>query len=229
MTLRHQRGFERRDGVGDHANTAGPHVAKRSGVPFRAGEHQIHVARQLALELVDAAGLPAQALALPPWRRIGETVHDLRLDVVRVQDQPRDGLDPLDLRPGQRGVRVIEVDEVEPLRRQYLFEHRRKPAVPAIASGAAENEAHAFGEERIDGTHPFHDMDPALEHAIERLEVLAGARPGEDGGVECLVECAEHRQRSQRPARVRGQGHPGKQGEYAGALRRVGFVHSVPP
>ena len=124
---------------------------------------------------------------------------------------------------------MIEVDEVEVLRLHYVFEHRGKPAVPAIARRAAENEAHAFGEERIDGPHPLDDMHSSLEHAIERLEVLAGTRPGEDGGVECLIERADHRQRAQRSASIRGQGHPGKQGEYAGALRRVGFVHSVPP
>ena len=74
VTLSHQRGLGRRDGAGNHANTAGPHVAKRSGVLVRAGEYQVHVAGQLALELVDAARLPSQALALPPRRSIGEAL-----------------------------------------------------------------------------------------------------------------------------------------------------------
>ena len=51
---------------------------------------------------------------------------------MRVEDESRVWLQPLDPRPGRGGVRMIEMDEVEPLGLQQLLQHRGKPAVAAV-------------------------------------------------------------------------------------------------
>src|SRR5439155_23749758 len=168
--------------------------AKRLGVLLGAGEDEIHVAGEVALELVDARSLPAQALAVPYRGGLREGLHELRFQVVSVEHQPRFRLQALDLRPGQRGMRVVEMDEVELLRLEEALEHRRKPSVAAIASGATEDEAHPFGEDRVQGTHPVGDVHTPLEQAIERMSIFSGPRPGETSGLESLVASAHHRQ-----------------------------------
>jgi len=95
---------------------------------------------------------------------------------MRVEDESRVWLQPLDLRPGGSGVRMIEVDEVVPLGFQQLPQHRGKPAVPAVPGGQPGNHSRRLVQQRRDRGRPREQMNASLEQSREHAALSFSCR-----------------------------------------------------
>ena len=213
---------KRGDGVWHHAHAASTHRPERGGILLGAGEDQVEDARKFPLQLADAGRLPAQRLALPVRRRTSEPLDDLRLHVVGVEDQPRVRLQPLHLPPRQRGVRVIEVDDVEPVRLQQPLQRRGEPAIATVPSRQPAGHSRRLVQQRRDWVRMPDHMNSALEQCREHVVLLILTSASHDSEAEGSVERAQDAQGTKRTAGVGSHRDRRQQAEDARPVRAHG-------